>query len=91
MLNAYRTSYLQISGNSTHPAPWDARLGLQREPFVCGLSSLAVDGGLIALLDVVITFVHPIGFQDRSNPRDTWNEAEEDVKARQYKVSGRAA
>ncbi|KAH7338915.1 BRCA2, oligonucleotide/oligosaccharide-binding, domain 1-domain-containing protein [Rhizoctonia solani] len=62
VLNAYHSSTLKITGNSTSLARWDARLGFHRGPFVASLRSLSADGGTIALLDVIITKLFPIGF-----------------------------
>ena len=49
---------LKIHGNSSHLAPWHAKLGLQRKPFVATLGSLTPDGGLITVLDLVIVKVN---------------------------------
>ncbi|CAE6503053.1 unnamed protein product [Rhizoctonia solani] len=62
VLNAYHSSTLKITGNSTCLARWDARLGFHRGPFVASLRSLSADGGTIALLDVIVTKLFPVGF-----------------------------
>ena len=45
---------LQICGNSSHLAPWHAKLGFVRRPWVATLDSLTADGGLVTLVDVVV-------------------------------------
>ncbi|QRV80418.1 DNA recombinational repair protein BRCA2 [Ceratobasidium sp. AG-Ba] len=62
VLKAYYSSALKIGGNSTSLAPWDARLGFQPRPFIASLRSLTPDGGSIALLDVQVMKIFPIGF-----------------------------
>ncbi|KAG9091090.1 hypothetical protein FS749_016802 [Ceratobasidium sp. UAMH 11750] len=62
VLRAYHTSALKVGGNSTSLAPWDARLGFQPRPFIASLRSLTADGGSIALLDVQVLKLFPVGF-----------------------------
>lgn len=63
-LKAYSGTTLQITGNSTTLARWDARLGpfLHPLPPVASLRSLTPDGGVAALVDVVVERLHPVGF-----------------------------
>ncbi|TFK77416.1 hypothetical protein BDN72DRAFT_852512 [Pluteus cervinus] len=53
VLEAYNSTKLIISGNSSHLAPWHARLGYHK-----GVS----DGGPVAAMDLVITKAHPVAF-----------------------------
>ncbi|KAG8739881.1 hypothetical protein FRC10_005015 [Ceratobasidium sp. 414] len=62
VLRAYASSALKIGGNSTSLAPWDARLGFQPRPFIASLRSLTADGGPVALLDVQVLKLFPVGF-----------------------------
>ncbi|KAG9098302.1 hypothetical protein FRC06_006559, partial [Ceratobasidium sp. 370] len=62
VLRAYHSSVLKIGGNSTSLAPWDARLGFQPRPYIASLRSLTADGGPIALLDVQVLKLFPVGF-----------------------------
>ncbi|EUC56706.1 BRCA2, oligonucleotide/oligosaccharide-binding domain 1 protein [Rhizoctonia solani AG-3 Rhs1AP] len=62
VLKAYHSSTLKITGNSTSLARWDARLGFHRGPFIASLRSLSADGGYVALLDVIVTKLFPVGF-----------------------------
>lgn len=43
-----------FSGNSSHLAPWHAKLGFQPHPPVATLNSLTPDGGLVQLLDLTV-------------------------------------
>ena len=45
---------LQICGNSSHLAPWHAKLGFQKDPFVTTLGSLDPHGGLVPSLHVEV-------------------------------------
>lgn len=87
VLDAFDKSRLLVSGNSTSLARWHAKLGLQPEPFVAGLSSLSVDGGTIVLVDIVIDRLHPVAYVNtQKGPREgPWNEDEERVRADQWK------
>jgi breast cancer 2 susceptibility protein len=58
VLDAYGSVQLILSGNSTHLAPWHAKLGFQNAPFVATLRSLTSDGGMVPLVDVIITKVN---------------------------------
>lgn len=84
VLQAYHMSSLKLCANSTSLAKWDARLGFAPSPFVASLRSLTPEGGLISLMDVVITKVYPLAYVDteKSNgqsaaPRGEQEEAEE--------------
>ncbi|GJN87357.1 hypothetical protein Rhopal_000306-T1 [Rhodotorula paludigena] len=78
---------LIISGNSTSLAPWHAKLGFQRAPFVAGLNSLSSSGGLVPLLDIVIDRVFPCGYIDmrRGRGTETWGEEEEHARAEEWR------
>lgn len=54
ILEAYDSIKLSLSGNSTHLAPWHAKLGFRRCASVCTLSSLTSDGGNIAMMKLHI-------------------------------------
>lgn len=79
---------LVISGNSTCLAPWHAKLGAARGPFVAGLSSLSSSGGLVPLVDVLVERVYPCGYIDlkRGRGTDTWGEEEEVTRAEEWRV-----
>lgn len=87
-LEAFEKSRLIISGNSTSMARWHAKLGLQPQPFVAGLSSLSVDGGQIVLMDVIVDKLYPIAYiSSIKGARDgPWDEGEERIRADQWKV-----
>lgn len=88
-LEAFEKSRLIISGNSTSMARWHAKLGLQPQPFVAGLSSLSVDGGQIVLMDVIVEKLYPIAFLSsvKGAREGPWGEGEERIRADQWKVS----
>jgi breast cancer 2 susceptibility protein len=88
VLEAQQSSRLIIAGNSTAPARWDALLGIQPNPFIAGLSSLSVDGGVIAMMDIVIDKIYPLAFipQDRALGGDPWDEKEEAIRADKWQV-----
>ena len=58
VLDAYGSTNLILFGNSTHLAPWHAKLGFQCAPFVATLGSLTPDGGSVSLADLIITQVN---------------------------------
>ncbi|ORY79270.1 hypothetical protein BCR35DRAFT_332060 [Leucosporidium creatinivorum] len=94
VLEALGKSSLLISGNSTTLAPWSTRLGFlppSSGPFVASLSSLTSDGGVAALLDIVVEKVFPCGFVDlgKGGGHGTWNEEEERGRKEEW-VKGRA-
>lgn len=88
-LESLDKTLLNIAGNSTSLARWDARLGRQNEPFVAGLSSLSVDGGAISLMDVVIDKLFPVAYTsgERGKGDAPWNEEEELLLQDQWTVS----
>lgn len=57
ILESYDSAKLVLSANSSQLAPWHAKLGFQRGPFISTLHSLSPDGGLVSIMDVVITKV----------------------------------
>lgn len=64
MLDAYNSSFLSITGNSTSLARWDSRLGFVNTPFAATLRSLSADGGVITRMDVVLTRVYDHAWVD---------------------------
>lgn len=52
---------------------------MQRIPYVAGLSSLSVDGGIITLMDVVIDKIFPLAYTsaEKGNKDAPWDEEEE--------------
>ncbi|PWN51143.1 hypothetical protein IE53DRAFT_314445 [Violaceomyces palustris] len=88
VLDAFATSIISISGNSTSLAKWDARLGFCREPFYASLRSLTADGGLVAAMDVVITQVYPYAYFDidkgQTGQQSARGEAEESACKEAY-------
>ena len=54
ILEAYDNTYLELCGNSSHLAPWHAKMGFVKEPFVATLDSLTADGGNIPATDLVV-------------------------------------
>ncbi|GAA6003167.1 uncharacterized protein JCM10292_002900 [Rhodotorula paludigena] len=87
VLQALSRSSLIISGNSTSLAPWHAKLGFQRAPFVAGLNSLSPSGGLVPLVDIVVDRVFPCGYIDmrRGRGTETWGEEEEHARADEWR------
>lgn len=83
VLQAYHMSSLVLSSNSVSLARWDAKLGFAPQPFCASLRSLTPEGGLVSLMDVVITKVFPLAYVDvernggPSAPRGEQEEAEE--------------
>lgn len=87
-MEAHKSCRLVLSGNSTSLARWHARLGMQSQPYVSGLSSLSVDGGIITLMDIVIERLFPIAFTNGDpNIRESpWDEEEEKRRQDKWKV-----
>jgi len=54
VLEAYNSTKLVISGNSSQLAPWHAKLGFQMGVSIATLNSLTPDGGVIAVMDLVV-------------------------------------
>ncbi|ODN98121.1 hypothetical protein I350_07763 [Cryptococcus amylolentus CBS 6273] len=92
VLDAYKSSRLIVSGNSTSLARWDTRLGMQPHPFMASLSSLTVDGGVVTLMDIVVEKVFPMAFTsgDRTSREPPWDEEEEQCRQEQWKVRYKA-
>ncbi|GAA5976118.1 hypothetical protein JCM10908_005389 [Rhodotorula pacifica] len=88
VLQALNKSQLVISGNSTSLAPWHAKLGFSRQPFIAGLSSLSPDGGLVPLVDVLVERAFPCGYIDLRKGRgtETWSEEEELTRSEEWKL-----
>ncbi|TIA86186.1 hypothetical protein E3P99_03756 [Wallemia hederae] len=84
VLDAVGTSNLSISGNSSSLARWDEKLGFQPPltGFISSLRSLSPDGGIISLLDVVITSVFPLAYMDveQNFGENAWSETEENKR-----------
>ncbi|KAH8835536.1 hypothetical protein DL96DRAFT_1489644 [Flagelloscypha sp. PMI_526] len=70
ILESYDSAKLILSGNSTHPACWHAKLGFQKEPNVSALRSLNPDGGVVSMLHVVIMKVYPFAFLETKEDED---------------------
>ncbi|KAF9567810.1 hypothetical protein CPC08DRAFT_626275 [Agrocybe pediades] len=62
ILEAYNSTKLVFSGNSSHLMPWHAKLGFTRGPCISTLHSLSHDGGFVAALDLVIVEAFPVAF-----------------------------
>jgi hypothetical protein len=58
ILSAYDSCHLKFAGNSTHLVAWHTKLGHHGASVVSGLASLSLDGGPIAVADLVIIKVH---------------------------------
>jgi breast cancer 2 susceptibility protein len=54
ILDAYNSTRLVISGNSSHLAPWHAKLGFQTGPCISTLHHLNGDGGHVAVMAIVV-------------------------------------
>ncbi|KAJ7610818.1 hypothetical protein FB45DRAFT_941706 [Roridomyces roridus] len=90
VLEAYNSTTLVLSGNSSHLVPWHAKLGFQGAPWVSTMNSLTADGGVVAAMDLVVLKTYPVAFlefvQDengekhREGPRDERGEAEAEEK-----------
>ncbi|KAG8900895.1 hypothetical protein FRB99_005684 [Tulasnella sp. 403] len=82
-LPAYDISHLELHGNSTSLAPWDAKLGFKRSPYIATLRSLTPDGGSVMLMDILVIKLYPVGYietnekGERSAPRCEKEEREE--------------
>ncbi|KAJ8593227.1 hypothetical protein M405DRAFT_786267 [Rhizopogon salebrosus TDB-379] len=62
VLEAYESNVLVLTGNSSHMAPWHAKLGFQRSPFIATFNSLTPDGGIVAATAVEVVKSHPIAY-----------------------------
>lgn len=92
-LEAYATTALKLTGNSTHLAPWHAKLGFHSTPWTSTLRSLSRDGGVAAVMRLVVQKVYPVAYLEfvevggkvvREGPRD---ERDEGVAQDQWRVS----
>jgi hypothetical protein len=88
VLNASHSSYLSLFGNSCSLADWAAKLGQHHTPFVAGLSSISVDGGVVPLMDVIIEKVFPVAFMhsQKGTWEPPWDEEEERIRQDTWKV-----
>ncbi|PFH52259.1 hypothetical protein AMATHDRAFT_2265 [Amanita thiersii Skay4041] len=64
VLEAYDTTKLVLSGNSSHLMPWHTKLGFRKGPFISTLHSLTADGGSVAVMDVVVTKTFPVAYME---------------------------
>ncbi|KAJ7170173.1 hypothetical protein C8R46DRAFT_225952 [Mycena filopes] len=90
VLEAYNSTNLVFSGNSSHLVPWHAKLGFQISPWVATMNSLTADGGVVAAMDLVILKTYPIAFlefyedengeKQREGPRNERDESAADEK-----------
>ncbi|KAG6814155.1 hypothetical protein H0H92_002150 [Tricholoma furcatifolium] len=62
VLDSYSSVKLVLSGNSSHMAPWHAKLGFNPGPCISSLRSLTPDGGTVAAVDIVVVKTHPIAY-----------------------------
>ena len=96
-LEAYESSLLTISGNSTSRAYWYKKLGFQhlkQRHFICTFRSLLPDGGLVPFVDVIIVKIYAIGYKGEfveGQAQDVWNEEEERGKQANWEVSAKSA
>lgn len=89
-LEAFASSTIVISGNSTSRAAWHEKLGFQKRPYICAFSSLLPDGGIVPFIDVIITRLYPLGYKGpyvEGESPDLWDEEEERVRQRKWEVS----
>lgn len=79
VLKSFESSSLIISGNSTHLAPWHAKLGFQQLPSAATLNSLVPDGGVVPMMFVTIVNAFPLAFIESCDggERESRSEAEE--------------
>ncbi|KAH9947131.1 hypothetical protein B0H21DRAFT_364507 [Amylocystis lapponica] len=97
VLDAYESMSLRICGNGSHMAPWHAKLGFVQQPFVATLDSLTSDGGVVPLIDVVVTKVHPIAFlefiehEGGTIQEGPWDQREENRRQEHWQVRREAA
>ncbi|TRM66012.1 hypothetical protein BD626DRAFT_546395 [Schizophyllum amplum] len=89
VLESYNSTCLILSGNSSHLAPWHARLGFQPSggPYICTLGSLTPDGGIACVLDLIVEKTYPVAYVEfieqedgttrREGPRTAADEARE--------------
>ncbi|KAJ7492322.1 hypothetical protein FB451DRAFT_1217887 [Mycena latifolia] len=92
VLEAYNSTKLVLSGNSSHLVPWHAKLGFQIAPWVATMNSLTGDGGLVASMDIVVLKVYPVAFleffEDENGEKQRegpWNERDEAAADEKWK------
>ncbi|KAI0368834.1 hypothetical protein BV20DRAFT_968597 [Pilatotrama ljubarskyi] len=97
ILEAYDNTCLELTGNSTNLAPWHAKLGFVKDPFIATLDKLTPDGGVVPALDVIITKTYPIAFiefvrnEDGSVSRIGPRDEKEEMKAHDQWLAKREA
>ncbi|KAI0654510.1 hypothetical protein C8Q70DRAFT_523623 [Cubamyces menziesii] len=62
ILEAYDNTCLELTGNGTNLAPWHAKLGFVKQPFIATLDKLTPDGGVVPAMDLIITKTYPIAY-----------------------------
>ncbi|KAI9057745.1 hypothetical protein FKP32DRAFT_1321754 [Trametes sanguinea] len=97
ILEAYDNTWLELTGNSTNLAPWHAKLGFVKQPFIATMDKLTPDGGVVPAMDIVITKAYPIAYVEfvrndngtvtRIGPRDE----KEELKAQDQWLANRQA
>ncbi|KAG9314109.1 hypothetical protein JVU11DRAFT_4892 [Chiua virens] len=70
ILEAYASNVLLLTGNSTHMAPWHAKLGFQLGPFIATLNSLTADGGNVAAMMFKVIKAHPVAYIEFTEDTD---------------------
>ncbi|KAI0354580.1 hypothetical protein OH77DRAFT_1496552 [Trametes cingulata] len=97
ILEAYDNTCLELTGNSTNLAPWHAKLGFVKDPFIATLDKLTPDGGVVPALDIIITKTYPIAFlefvrnEDGSTSRIGPRDEKEEMKAHDQWLAKREA
>lgn len=89
VLKSFESSSLVISGNSTHLAPWHAKLGFRRQPSAATLNSLVPDGGVVPMMFVTIVNAFPLAFIETRDggDRESRSGAEEQAARDSWEVS----
>ncbi|KAG9010697.1 hypothetical protein FRB90_007688 [Tulasnella sp. 427] len=72
---AYEKTCLELHGNATTLARWDAKLGFQAQPFITTLRSLTADGGPVPVMDICIIKMFPVGYIEM--PKRSEDDGEE--------------
>ena len=92
-MKAFDVSCLRIGGNAAKLARWDAKLGFAKRPFVATTRSLSAHGGVVPLMDVVITRLYPPafsgddpcpGYRGVPNMVVEWGQVEEEERQRAW-------
>ncbi|EIW64119.1 uncharacterized protein TRAVEDRAFT_109911 [Trametes versicolor FP-101664 SS1] len=87
ILDAYDNTMLELTGNCTNLAPWHAKLGFVKQPFIATLDKLTPDGGNVPAMDLIITKTYPIAFlefikhEDGSTSKIGPRDEKEEMKA----------